>query len=246
MSVPAVDNRLGIRAKDLVVEFPMYGSGVRSLRNVTLQAVTGGRLTRRLDNSKLVVRALDGVSFDWGPGDRIGLMGNNGSGKTTLLRVLAGIYEPVSGSLEVNGRVASMLAISLGMDGEVSGYDNILVRGTVMGLSREETLSIVDEIVEFSELGDYIHMPMRTYSSGMGMRLAFAIATSITADIVLMDEWLSVGDAEFSQKAEARLQKMVDQAKILVLASHSPGLVDKVCDRVMILDHGKIVSDERK
>ena len=235
---------LGIHAKDMVVEFPMYGSGVRSLRNVTLQAVTGGRLTRQLDTSKLVVRALDGLSFDWQPGDRIGLMGNNGSGKTTLLRTLAGIYEPVRGTLEVNGRIASMLSISLGMDGEVSGYDNILIRGTVMGLPREDILGMVDEIVEFSELGDYIHLPMRTYSSGMGMRLAFAIATSITADIILMDEWLSVGDADFAAKAEARLQKMLGGAKILVLASHSPPLVEKVCNRIMILDHGKIVSDK--
>jgi len=181
------------------------------------------------------------VNFEFYEGDRVGIMGHNGSGKTTLLRVLAGAYEPVAGSIVVDGRIASMLSITLGMDMEATGFENIFLRATIMGLKPKQVAPLADDICEFSELGDYIHMPMRTYSSGMSMRLAFAISTSIAADIILMDEWLSAGDASFSEKAQSRLTRLVDQAKILVLASHDEQLIRRSCNKILQLDHGDLV-----
>ncbi len=229
-------------ARDLVVEFPIFGARSRSLKNTFIRAATGGQLEKDAGD-RIVVRALDKVSFEFRDGDRIGLVGHNGSGKSTLLRVLAGAYEPVSGTISVSGKIASMLSITLGMDAEATGYENILLRGAIMGLKPAETAALVDDICEFSELGDFIDMPLRTYSSGMSMRLAFAVATSMQADIILMDEWLSAGDALFSAKAQERLNAIVDQAKILVLASHSPDVIRANCNRIIRLEHGRVDSE---
>jgi lipopolysaccharide transport system ATP-binding protein len=180
------------------------------------------------------------VSFEFKEGDRIGLSGHNGSGKSTLLRVLAGVYEPVAGTITVRGQVASMLSITIGMDNEATGFENIYIRGAIMGLTRKQITPLIDEIAEFSELGDYLEMPIRTYSSGMYMRLAFAVSTSIPADIILMDEWLSVGDASFAEKAQERLERMLKQARILVLASHNEELLHRSCNKILRLNHGSI------
>lgn len=230
-----------IRAENLVVEFPIYGGMSRSFKTTMLRAATGGIIARDASD-RVVVRALDRVSFELREGDRVGLLGHNGSGKSTLLRVLAGAYEPVSGSLEVRGRVAAMLNIWLGMDLEATGEENIFLRATIMGLRKREVSRLIDEIAEFAELGDYLQMPLRTYSSGMAMRLAFAVSTSVSADIILMDEWLSVGDQEFSVRAQGRLRSLVDQAKIMVLASHDEHLIASVCNKVIRLDHGAVSS----
>lgn len=229
-----------VRAENLVVDFPIYGAKTRSLKSTFINAATGGRLARDA-KEHVVIRALNGVSFELNEGDRVGIVGHNGSGKTTLLRVLVGAYEPVSGSISTVGRIASMLSITVGMDMEATGYENIFLRAAIMGLKPQETKAVVDEICEFSGLGDYIHMPMRTYSSGMAMRLAFAISTSVAADIIVMDEWLSAGDASFSEKAQARLTRLVDRAKILVLASHDENLIRKNCNKILHLDHGDLV-----
>lgn len=232
-----------VRAEKLVVEFPVYEASGRSLKKAVMRAATGGLLAKDA-SERIVVRALNGVSFELREGERVGLVGHNGSGKTTLLRVLAGAYEPVSGTLEIEGRVASMLSISLGMDPEATGYENIFLRAAIMGMRPREIAPLVEEIREFSELGDYLHMPLRTYSSGMAMRLAFAISTCVTADIILMDEWLSVGDAAFARKAQERLARVLDRAKILVLASHNEKLIRDNCNRMIRLDHGEIVAIE--
>ena len=231
-----------VAANKLVVEFPIYGASSRSMKKTVIRAATGGALATDAAH-RVVIRALDGISFELKEGDRVGLMGHNGSGKTTLLRVLAGAYEPVSGTVEIRGRVVSMLSVTLGMDGEATGRENIFLRGAILGRRRREVEPLVDEIAEFSELGDYIDVPLRTYSSGMAMRLAFAISTSIASDIVLMDEWLSVGDAEFAARAQARLRRMIGEAKILVLASHDPSLLARNCNRIIRLEHGRIVED---
>jgi lipopolysaccharide transport system ATP-binding protein len=222
------------------VDFPIYGAKTRSLKSTFLNTATGGRLARDA-REHIVIRALNGVSFELREGDRVGIVGHNGSGKTTLLRILVGAYEPVRGSIKTIGRVASMLSIMVGMDTEATGYENIFLRAALMGLSPKETAPLVDEICEFSGLGDYIEMPMRTYSSGMAMRLAFAISTSVAADIIVMDEWLSAGDQAFSEKAQNRLTRLVDQAKILVLASHDEQLIRKSCNKILHLDHGDLV-----
>jgi len=231
-----------VRASDVVVDFPIYGAKSRSLKHTMIRAATGGALAKDAAD-RVVVRALDKVSFDWREGDRVGLVGHNGSGKTTLLRAIAGIYEPSEGRLESRGRIASMLSVSVGMEQEATGYENIYLRGTIMGLTRREIAAKVEEISAFSELGDYLDMPIRTYSSGMSMRLAFAISTSVDADILLMDEWLSVGDAAFAQKAQARLTELVGRAKILVLASHNLDLVQSNCSKIIYLEHGRVVRE---
>jgi lipopolysaccharide transport system ATP-binding protein len=228
-----------IEANNLEVSFPIYGASSRSLKKVTLRALTGGALG--VDSNDLVtIKALDNLTFSWKSGDRVGLVGHNGSGKTTLLRALAGIYAPTSGSLQINGTVVSMLSVTLGMEADATGMENIHLRGTLMGYTKKQISNLADEVIEFSDLGDYIYMPMRTYSSGMMMRLAFGISTSVTADILLMDEWLSVGDEQFAEKAEKRLKLLVDRAKILVIASHNPGLIKSLCNKAIHLENGKI------
>jgi lipopolysaccharide transport system ATP-binding protein len=209
-----------------------------------MRAATGGFLARDAADH-ICVRAINNISFEFTSGDRIGILGHNGSGKSTLLRAIAGTYEPVSGSLDVEGKLATMLSITLGMDTESTGYENIFLRGAIMGLKSDTIESMIDEICEFSELGDFINLPMRTYSSGMSMRLAFAVATCFPADIVLMDEWLSVGDADFSQKAQIRLGNMIRESQILVLASHDERLIRENCNKILRLEHGEIISLEK-
>jgi len=231
-----------IQAKNLTVEFPVFTNSHRSLKNAVLNMSTGGRLARTAGN-KVTVRAVDNLSFTIKKGDRVGLIGHNGAGKTTLLRVLAGAYEPISGYLKVRGRIASLLDINLGMDVDATGYDNIFLRGIMMGLTPAEIRAKTDEIAEFTELGEYLDMPVRTYSSGMQLRLAFAVSTSVDADIVVMDEWLSVGDAAFNKKAAKRLKGFVDNASILVIATHSEELLKNVCNRAFKMEHGQIIEE---
>src|SRR5690349_5135285 len=227
-----------VDADRIVVEFPLYNVAHRSFKQHLLQSATGGRIGQRGEIT--VVRALDQVSFCLKPGDRLGLWGHNGSGKTTLLRAIAGVYRPVAGRLDVTGRIASLIDLNLGMDGEASGIENIRLRGVLLGLSRREADRLVDDVAEFTELGDFLSMPVRTYSTGMHMRLGFAISTAVDADIVLMDEWLSVGDADFQKRAQDRLTHFLARSKILVLASHSEQLLKDMCTRMIHLEHGRI------
>ena len=226
-----------IALNNLSVDFPIYGSTGRSLKNIAFNTVTGGRIASDARDT-CVVRALDGITMDLGDGDRIGLTGHNGSGKTTLLRVMAGVYEPSSGSIEVEGSIISMLSITQGISSDLTGYQNIFLRMALLGLSKQNANDMADDIIDFSDLGEFINMPMRTYSSGMYMRLAFSIVTSINAEILIMDEWLSVGDAEFAEKAKERLDKMLERSKILVIASHNPDLINSLCNKKYLLTHG--------
>lgn len=194
-----------IKLSNVSVELPIYNSTARSFRNVIISSAVGGLI--KPQGSIVHIRSLNNVSFELKQGDRLGVSGHNGAGKTTLLRVLAGAYAPTSGSVSVHGRVVSFIDIMLGMDVEYSGEENVFIRGLLYGLKKSTITRKLDDIVAFSGLEDFIRLPMRTYSSGMMMRLAFAIATSIEADIVLMDEWLSVGDADFAKRAEARLDE---------------------------------------
>ena len=175
-------------------------------------------------------------------GERVGLIGRNGAGKTTLLRVMAGIYEPPAGTVEVEGRVAPLFDIGMGMDPESSGYENILLRGLYLGLRKAEIRAKVDEIAEFTELGEFLEMPLRTYSAGMFARLAFAISTSIDPEILLLDEGIGAGDEAFLEKAKQRLDAMINRARIMVLASHSDELVRKLCNRAILMQNGEIVA----
>lgn len=232
-----------IVAEGISVEFPIFENSHRSLKKAVLNLTTGGRIGQDAGRHA-VVRAVDDLSFHFSEGERVGLVGHNGSGKTTLLRTLSGVYEPVRGSLKVAGSVASLLDVSMGLDPDATGFENIYLRGILDGMSPARIRSKIDEIAEFSDLGEYLNLPVRTYSSGMMLRLAFSISTSVEADILIMDEWLSVGDAEFSAKAAQRLESLVGSASIVVVATHDPALVERICTRKIGLEHGKIVYDE--
>lgn len=231
-----------ISLQNVNVSFPVYGAGSASLKKTLAASVTGGLFGK--ETGVTVVHALSGIDIDLKAGDRLGLVGHNGAGKSTLLRTLAGVYEPSSGRFERRGTVASLIDPALGIEVDASGLENIMLRGLVMGLSKREIERRTADIVEFSGLGEYIHMPVRTYSTGMMMRLAFSISTCVQADILLMDEWLSVGDAEFTEKAERRMSEIVQGSGILVLASHSSELIARECNKVIHLSHGTIVRRE--
>jgi lipopolysaccharide transport system ATP-binding protein len=232
-----------IIARDVSVEFPIYENSHRSLKKAVFNLSTGGKIGQDAKHHS-VVRALDGLNFDFQEGARVGLIGHNGSGKSTLLRVLSGVYAPVHGDLRIQGKVASILDVSMGLDPDATGFENIYLRGILDGLKPATIRSKTDDIADFTDLGDFLNLPVRTYSSGMVLRLAFAISTSIDADILIMDEWLNVGDAEFSAKAAVRLGSLVDKASILVIATHDPNLVAKICNRRIHLQHGRIIEDE--
>lgn len=231
-----------ITADNLTIDYPIFDSSSRSLKKTLIRTATGGRIAS--DARGVNVRAIDGVSFSIDHGERVGLIGHNGAGKSTLLRALAGVYTPTCGSLRVDGSVVSLLDLSLGMDGEFTGYENIFIRCVLMGIPKSVIKKHIDEIIEFSELGDYIKMPMRTYSSGMHLRLSFSVCTAFPADVILMDEWLAVGDADFSRKAEERLSEFIKKSSVLVIASHKHEQILKICTRIMTMDHGHIVKDK--
>jgi len=220
------------------VSFPIYHGNSRSLKR-TVFAAASGRLHED-QHHRLVVQALRGVSLQLRSGDRLGLIGGNGAGKTTLLRTLAGIYEPVVGSVRVDGSIGALLDPNLGMNPELTGRENIALRGLYNGLLRPAIRRLEQDVQEFAELAEFLDLPVRFYSSGMVIRLGFALATAIRPQVLLMDEWLLAGDAAFMDKARGRLEDMVRGADILVLSSHSTPVILEWCTRVLWLDQGRI------
>lgn len=231
-----------IQFNDVTVDFPIYNASGRSLKKRLMRVATGGQLGAD-EQGRVIVRALEGITFSFADGDRVGLLGHNGAGKSTLLRLLCGVYEPSAGTAKVAGEVGSLLDISLGIDAEATGRENIYLRAGLLGLKRRDVTRQIEEIIEFSELGDFVDMPVRTYSTGMHLRLAFAVSTVVRPEILLMDEWLSVGDEGFKHKAEARMTDLVQATNILVIASHSRELIAHTCNRVLWLEHGRLRMD---
>ena len=223
----------------LSIHFPIYGADARSLKKHLARIAIGGQLGVRDQSRTPMVCALTDVSLSLKPGDRLALVGHNGSGKTTLLRALAGVYEPDEGEVRVNGRIASLLDLSLGLDPSATGFENIRLRGLVAGLTAPQIRDRMDQIAEFSGLGAFLDLPLKTYSSGMSARLAFAVATSVEAEVLLMDEWIAVGDAQFRDQAHDRLSSMIERSHIMVLASHDFGLVRSLCNKFIHLNHGR-------
>jgi len=231
-----------IELQNVSVEFPVFNAATRSLKNRILNTVVGTSINHSA-NGHVVVRGLQDVSLTVKDGDRVGLVGHNGAGKTTLLRLLSGIYTPTAGTAKIEGECISLIDTTLGIDPEATGRENIKLRAAMMGMTRAEIRARSDEIAEFSGLGEFLDMPFRTYSTGMQLRLAFAASTSISPEILVMDEWLSTGDEEFKEKANTRLNAIVDSTNILVLASHSRDLLLENCERVIWLEHGRFRMD---
>nr|WP_237666301.1 ABC transporter ATP-binding protein [Burkholderia sp. KCJ3K979] len=228
-----------IDLKNVTLDLPIYDVQGRSLKK---QVMRMGRRNRIAEGSDgvIVVRALDDVNVRFERGDRIGLIGHNGAGKSTLLRVMAGIYPPTAGTVSRSGKAVPLLDISLGMDENSTGMQNIRLRGLLLGMSDAEIRKKQQDIAEFCELGDYLDLPIRTYSSGMRVRLAFAVSTAVDAEILLLDEVMGVGDASFMHKAEARLADLHSRAEIVVLAMHSNSEIRKVCNKALWMERGRI------
>lgn len=231
-----------VELKDACVHFAIFEPGARSLRKKIMQVATGGHLSMA-NTGHILVQALTNVTFRFGAGERVAIVGHNGAGKSTLLSVLARIYKPASGSADIRGKVTSLMNITLGTDTDSSGRENIFLRGAFLGIPRKVLLEKIEEIIDFTDLGDFIDLPLRTYSTGMNMRLAFAVATLLRPEILLMDEWLSVGDEAFRKKAEHRVEEMLETTKLLVIATHSKDLVMRRCTRVIWLEHGHVKMD---
>jgi ABC-type polysaccharide/polyol phosphate transport system ATPase subunit len=226
-----------IELDNVSVEIPVFDAS-RSFRR-SIASRLGGEIHRNQQQHVSVV-ALKDISFALQPGDRVGLVGHNGAGKTTLLRLLGQIYRPTSGVYRCRGKLTSLFNINLGMDLDDTGIENIGTMGMFLGMTRQEIADKQDEIIAFSDLGDFIHLPLRTYSSGMLTRLSFALATALQPDILLMDEGIGAGDADFADKAEKRLSKFYGGIGTLVLASHSNALIKQLCNKAMMLKHGRI------
>ena len=227
-----------IETREAWVEFPIFDAKTRSLKKAFL-GKAGGAIGRNTDNV-VVIEALRDITMTLRMGDRVGLVGHNGAGKSTLLRLLSGIYEPTRGRTAIRGRVAPVFDLGVGMDPEITGYENIIIRGLFLGQTRKQMLAKVDEIAEFTELGEYLSMPLRTYSTGMRVRLAMGVVTSIDPEILLLDEGIGAVDAEFLKKVQVRLQALVERSGILVFASHSNEFLARLCKTAMWIDHGTV------
>ncbi len=223
--------------------FPIYGAHQRSLRKALFQRATGGSIEREgKNNDRVTVKALTDISLTLHDGDRLGLVGHNGAGKSTLLKLMAGIYQPVSGTIKVEGRVTPLFDTMPGLDGEDTGYENIITSGMLIGMTRQQIEAKIPEIEEFCELGEYLTLPVRTYSTGMTMRLGFALVTALDPGVLLMDEGFGTGDLRFAERAEARMKEFIGRSRIMVLASHSDRTIRSMCNKAIMMDTGRIVA----
>jgi ABC-type polysaccharide/polyol phosphate transport system ATPase subunit len=225
--------------QNVSIDLPVFEVGGRSLKKKIAGLGRSNRIAAS-DDGVVVIRALDNLSLSLEEGDRVGLIGPNGAGKSTLLRVLAGIYPPTSGRIYSQGRIVPLLDISLGMDELSTGRQNVRLRGLLLGMSNAEIQRKMEDVAAFTELGEHLDLPLRTYSSGMRLRLAFAVSTAVDADILLLDEVIGVGDASFMKKAEERMLNLQNRAKIVVLASHSEEVIHQMCNKALWLDCGHI------
>ena len=231
-----------IEISNASVTFPLYNMENMSIRHLLTSAITLGRSSAKARERKEIDALID-VNLNIKHGERVCFLGQNGSGKSTLLRMVAGVYKPKKGSVYIEGSISTLIDPTVGIDPEASGIENIFIRSYFLGKTKSEVNSKLKEIIEFSELEDFINLPVRMYSSGMVMRLAFSILTSYDPDILLLDEWLSVGDPEFRKKAASKLNDYVARAGILLLATNDPQMAEQVATRIITLKSGKVSED---
>ncbi|WP_066018470.1 ABC transporter ATP-binding protein [Endozoicomonas atrinae] len=228
-----------IKLKNVSLEYPIYNSESTSLKRDIIKFTTGGLITRR-KKKITTVKALSNINLEITSGTRLGIVGHNGSGKSTLLRCISGIFRPTKGTVSISGTISTLLEIGAGIEPELSGYDNIKRLLYLRSISYNDVKKISQHIAEFSELGEFLSFPVRTYSSGMMMRLMFSVSTAQSPDILIMDEFFSVGDDSFQEKAEKKIISHINNSSILVFASHSEELLKKFCNRFIRLNHGEL------
>lgn len=188
-------------------------------------------------------RVLDGLNFEIKKGERVGILGKNGAGKSTLLKIISGIYFPSSGEVEVDGKIASLIELGAGFKKELTGRENVYLKGSLLGLTKKDIDNVIGDIIEFADIGEYIDMPLGTYSSGMSARLGFALAVNADADILIIDEVFAVGDKNFQKKSRAKTEELLKSGKTVLFVSHSESLIQEFCDRVLYLKNGKVEYD---
>jgi teichoic acid transport system ATP-binding protein len=231
---PDVETPLAVKVEDLSITYRTTFERKPTLKQALVRFGRGQRAVRE-------VEALKHVSFEIRTGTAMGIIGSNGAGKSTLMRAMAGILPPTTGSVEVWGKASTLLALGVGFNKDLSGRENIILGGLASGLSRQEVEERADDVAEWTELGDFIDMPMRTYSSGMSARVGFSVAVHMRPDILMIDEALSTGDAHFREKANAKMAELRDSARAMFLVSHGLGSIKEMCTEVMWLDHGKLM-----
>ncbi|MBE5932890.1 MAG: ABC transporter ATP-binding protein [Lachnospiraceae bacterium] len=224
-----------IKLNNITMEFNLHKEKLDSVKEYFIKLV-------KRDIKRERFKALDNVSFAVNKGDRVGVLGLNGAGKSTLMKVVAGVFEPTSGTIQTQGVIAPMIELGAGFDNQYTGAENIFLYGAVLGHSRKYMQQRFDEIVEFSELGDFINVPLKNYSSGMRARLGFSIATMVKPEILILDEVLSVGDAKFKKKSEAKLKSMMDENTTVLFVSHNLAQVRRICNKAIILEKGKLIA----
>ena len=226
-----------ISLKNVYLHFPVFNAHKFSLRN-TLVNKLGGGLTN--EGSLKIVEALKNVSFEAGVGDRIGLLGHNGSGKSTLMRTIAGIYTPTSGSLAVRGNISTLFGTSVGVNEEMTGEENLFLGSLIFGKNYRKAKESMQSLRDFTDLGDYLNLPLRTYSEGMKMRVGFTVATNFEPDVLLIDEIFGAGDKDFSEKSQKRIEDLIEKSNTFLFASHSDDLIKKFCNKAILMSHGEL------
>ena len=228
-----------LKIDNISLTFPVYGADAKSIKKRLFFLGSGGKLSRGT-RDRLEVQALKGVSFQLHEGDRLGIVGPNGSGKSTLLRVITGIYCPQVGKVKTSGKIVSVIEPNVALDPFATGIENIKTRAILFKVQKREVANFIQRVADLSALGDYLAIPVHSYSSGMVMRLNFALSVSVDPDILVLDEWLSVTDLSFQERAEEKMQRIIQDARILVLASHNLSLLKRVCNTGLFLNQGKI------
>lgn len=229
-------NDVALRVNDVSICFNLSKEKVDNFKELFIKKLKGEKL--RFNE----FWALKDVSFELKKGERLGILGLNGAGKSTLLKVIAGVYKPTKGSVQRYGHMAPMIELGAGFDPNYTGRENIFLYGSVLGFPKEFLMSKYDEILEFSELGEFIDVPIKNYSSGMKARLGFSIATVVEPEILILDEVLSVGDAKFRKKCEKKMKKMFDHGVTVLFVSHSLAQVKRLCNKAIILEHGQLIA----
>jgi lipopolysaccharide transport system ATP-binding protein len=231
-----------IKLNNVGLEVPVYDISSRSLKKSLLSFAGNNRFSFN-KSGNISVNVLTALNIEINQGDRLAVLGKNGAGKTSFLRLLNGVYPPTEGNMKLEGEISSLIDISLGIDENATGRENIYLRGALIGMTRKEIVAEMDAIIEWADIANFIDMPLRTYSSGMQLRLAFSIATLIAPEILILDEWLSVGDADFAKKAEVRMHELVNKSHIFVIATHSEHVAHHFCNRAIWMENGKIIMD---